>query len=603
MRKKTTRQVDPEIMAECTSILDLLRGNDVVAALRELASSPVADGTPGEYIRGLAAILGGDFPVARVIFEKLVRRDRSKPHFKYYLAYICLKQGDARATALLREVREQDPRRFPDLQSLLTASHLLQGEWADACVCGIDALGDTGRSLSRKELDWIARALVRGAVECVEKGNARRAMQLTELLDRTNPGAGIRWFAKEMREYCGTVEAANLMKVEKPRDALNILERLYEKNKRNYDVLKFLSICHEQLGDCNRANIFWKKLSKLQQKTAGKDGDSVSGTLAYTHRMIGYNYLRIGKRSKAVSEFRKALRFNPADSELRKRLITLYIDLRRMEEASREMDFLIETEPRDPETHLAAAMVLTGSQAWESAYRAWKKAWELGADLRPYEDEVWISASRLFRMWAEEERYREIMDEIDPVLEWLDNDEEFLMYRAVGLLGMGEAKEGKKLIDRLSRSAIAEEWLYIDLVYYCDRFGMKRQMKRCMKRGMAEYEDRHSFYMDLIVCYHLREKEQRANEIFREAIESFGAKEDTEFLLSTLYASLSDRGLPGAKFYADLLKDIDPESPRGLITLGTVFAMERKRKKAIECFEKAQAMGIDVDSFLDESLY
>jgi tetratricopeptide (TPR) repeat protein len=603
MGRNEIRQVDPEIPAVCRSIIDLLCRNDVFAALRELASSPLADGIPGEYIRGLTAVVSGDLPVARVIFEKLVRRNRSNPHFKYYLAYVCLKQGDAKAIPLLREIREKDPQRFPDLESLLIASHLLQGEWGDACACSIDLLGRTGLTLSRNERDWIVRALVRGTLEFAEKRDTPAVMQLTELLDRMNPGAGIRRFVSEMREYCGTIEAANLLKAGKSREALELLERLYEKNKRNHDVLKFLSICHEQLEDYNRANIFWKKFSKLHQKSGGKNGDSGSGMLAYTHRMIGYNYLRIGKRSKAVSEFRKSLRFNPADSNLRKRLIMLYLSLKRQEDASRELDYLMDTEPGDPETHLAAGMVLTGSQDWERAYREWKKAWELGADLRPYEDEVWISAASLLRMWAEEERYREIMDEIDPILEWMDHDEEFLMYRAVGLLGTGETREGKRLIDRLSRRILAEEVLYVDLAYYCDRFGLKRQMKRFMKRGMAEYGNRHTFYMDLIVLYHLRNKDQRADEIFRDATESFQNREEREFLLCTLYVALSERNLAAAKRYADLLKRIDPESPRGLLTLGMVFAAERKRKKAIECFEIAREMGYDVDSFLEDLSY
>jgi Flp pilus assembly protein TadD len=115
-----------------------------------------------------------------------------------------------------------------------------------------------------------------------------------------------------------------------------------------------LAITFELMGRLDQADVHWTRyFDLLNTQTPSPPIPNYLETLAYTslHR-LGDTYSRLEKWGSALNYMQRAHRLRPRDNDTLERLFTLYVQIRRPEDARRMLHRMRELRPADPQLDL-----------------------------------------------------------------------------------------------------------------------------------------------------------------------------------------------------------------------------------------------------------
>lgn len=118
----------------------------------------------------------------------------------------------------------------------------------------------------------------------------------------------------------------DLIALDRPEEAVEEAEELYEMDRKNGRALRILLRAHEAARD-------WERAFEVRSELARVDGERVNGELANYRSAIGEGYLRTGKVREAEKHLRGALRNERNHPAALLRLGDIYYDRGRPERA------------------------------------------------------------------------------------------------------------------------------------------------------------------------------------------------------------------------------------------------------------------------------
>jgi len=193
--------------------------------------------------------------------------------------------------------------------------------------------------------------------------------------------------------------AENLLSIGAGREALSILEKLYEDRPNHPALLTSLGHAYAQVGRLERAR------SVLQH------GIDASPDGYYLHRLISAIHHQLGDTSRALRHMRRAQELIQERGSDHEWIGTLLMDLGRHDEALASLDRALSHGVRNPENVLyMAGMIEMGRERWSKAAERFRQAVRINETLTPAQVQLAHCLGELGRYreaeaalrWAEE---------------------------------------------------------------------------------------------------------------------------------------------------------------------------------------------------------
>ena len=169
------------------------------------------------------------------------------------------------------------------------------------------------------------------------------------------------------------------IKTEAPDDVRRILGRIESRFGDDLDLLEFAAQSYQQIGDFGAAERICRTALEREPQNA------------VMLASLGYAMFSQDKHEEAASAFERACALDPTDAKIPERLISVYLKLRRFEEAERHARALLSVSPDNSRVHFYLASALKQTKRRQEALEYARRAAELEPDnerYRKYADDL-----------------------------------------------------------------------------------------------------------------------------------------------------------------------------------------------------------------------
>jgi tetratricopeptide (TPR) repeat protein len=163
-------------------------------------------------------------------------------------------------------------------------------------------------------------------------------------------------------------------------EAIDLWERALQMNPDNVAVIHNLALAYEYAGQDERAAKYWGEAIRRWKLALDQTPDDVylKSLIIEVHKHHGGRALDVQRDSKsALQEYREILKINPSDFDAHYQIAVTYIEEKKYDDASKELDSLRQRFPNNVEVLNLLGWALLNSGHVEQGFRTWQRSLQL----------------------------------------------------------------------------------------------------------------------------------------------------------------------------------------------------------------------------------
>lgn len=404
------------------------------------------------------------------------------------------------------------------------------------------------------------------ATRYVEQGNLSKAIECwKKILDR-RPQDGI---ARDNLVRAYFLRGDDHARNNRLPLAIRWWEHGIELDPTNLDVLHNLALAYDRMDNLEKSNPYWTRVV-AEWKKAQRSDKTLRGALNVAHRHLGDNYLKTDQPEQAISEYRKAIHYNPDDVDTLIQLGQLLLAEESTVAAIRELERARQLAPENPDLLNALGSAYCGQSSCNRAMACWKEVLQ-------FDPHNAVAGEHITRC---------VMEQVEEKWRWEDPDTVTASIREVIRLQPGRIK------------------LYVALGRLYLQGGQTEKAAEVFREAIGAHPDKPDAYVAIGHTYLMEDMEEDAAAHFESAM---ARSPDDTGLLTVIGDSYCHAGrVKTARSYFRRALDTDPTDPRIPLQIGSMLLESGFHDQAMTYLRKALQLAPyspDVHFFLAFAYY